>query len=147
MDKQETEVSRLMRAIVEGAPEVEDWNSWWAHHRATLEADLDSTRLLLFDLAPFAEAQRYLEERRLCFQWSDRYTWLDTPTVGSREARPCPHCGERALPILYGRPGAEASRDIEEGLAVMGGCYVRAGQPYWRCSVCRKEWPRLRPAK
>jgi hypothetical protein len=47
----------------------------------------------------------------------------------------CPWCGEAGIPVLFGRPGLEASEAAMEGRIVLAGCLVRGdgSDAQWQC--------------
>ena len=62
-----------------------------------------------------------------------------------RKPEKCPKCGSaKGLPILYGRPTAEAFKAAQEGEVILGGCLIQVGAPLWRCDECGHEWGKLR---
>ncbi|MGI5504181.1 macro domain-containing protein [Lentzea sp. CA-135723] len=47
----------------------------------------------------------------------------------------CPTCGEKAIPIVFGRPVPEAFPAADAGLIALGGCLVSGDgtDPHWQC--------------
>ena len=52
--------------------------------------------------------------------------------------RPCPQCGDRAIPIGYGLPGPQMIRAAERGEVHIGGCMP--GHTAWHCTACHQEF-------
>jgi hypothetical protein len=46
----------------------------------------------------------------------------------------------RILRIFYGLPTSEAMEIVRRREAVLGGCFVGAGQPDWECAHCGHRW-------
>ena len=47
---------------------------------------------------------------------------------------PCPKCGAKAVPIVYGFPGP-GLMEIH-----LGGCVVSEDMPWWHCKACGHEF-------
>ena len=41
----------------------------------------------------------------------------------------CPKCGEKMLDIIYGLPGEEAMKLVENKKAILGGCMTTGNDP------------------
>jgi hypothetical protein len=53
----------------------------------------------------------------------------------------CPKCGATDVRfILGGRPTGEGYNMIEQGIAVLGTCFVTPDKSDWRCVSCKNEW-------
>ena len=55
--------------------------------------------------------------------------------------RICPRCGStKVVPIVYGKPTAEADEEAERGEIVLGGCCFSTKFPDRHCHDCQHEW-------
>ncbi|MDX8056333.1 macro domain-containing protein [Lentzea sp. BCCO 10_0798] len=47
----------------------------------------------------------------------------------------CPTCGEKAIPLVFGRPVGEVAEAADAGLVALGGCFVTGDgtDPDWQC--------------
>lgn len=52
----------------------------------------------------------------------------------------CPKCGEKMLDIIYGLPGEEAMKLVENKKAILGGCMTTGNDPKYYCSKCKKSY-------
>lgn len=71
---------------------------------------------------------------------------MSTRRAGTRRKKValCPVCGStRVVPIAYGYPGSELTRDAEKGLMVLGGCCVSETNPTRTCRDCGHRWGHL----
>ena len=56
-------------------------------------------------------------------------------------ATTCPRCGSGdVLPIMYGMPGPEMTRDSLAGRVALGGCVLVPDAPDRLCQNCRHRW-------
>ena len=55
-------------------------------------------------------------------------------------ATPCPACGGRLVPIVYGLPSPEGFQAAERGEVALGGCTVTGDDPQLRCLTCGEEY-------
>ena len=51
---------------------------------------------------------------------------------------PCPKCGTKAVPIVYGLVGPSEAYDCGE--IHLGGCVVSDDGPGWHCNACGHEF-------
>jgi len=59
----------------------------------------------------------------------------------SRDQTPsplCPVCGEKGMPVVYGKPGKELIEKAKRGEVELGGCFMRS--EHWHCPACKKHW-------
>jgi hypothetical protein len=62
-------------------------------------------------------------------------------SVGVQAGRVCPECGqENSVPLLYGLPEANAFRQAEQGVVVLGGCVMPEDEPAFVCRACGLQW-------
>ena len=58
-----------------------------------------------------------------------------------RKAVNCPKCNSKnIIPIVYGYPSLELSKEAEKGQVHLGGCCVTDNDPEWYCKDCEREW-------
>jgi DNA-directed RNA polymerase subunit M/transcription elongation factor TFIIS len=55
----------------------------------------------------------------------------------------CPNCGaENTVFLFYGLPNFDEllMQDLDNGLIVLGGCTIFAGDPKFQCNECGYSW-------
>lgn len=57
-----------------------------------------------------------------------------------RETKLCPHCGQVAVPILYGMPAPSAMEAADRRELILGGCDYSPSNPTWGCYSCGSFW-------
>ncbi|GLZ11562.1 hypothetical protein Acsp04_17970 [Actinomadura sp. NBRC 104425] len=59
---------------------------------------------------------------------------------GEEERPPCPHCGGRLAPIMYGLPvfSEELDRALDAGEVMLGGCELDSYR--WGCPQCGERY-------
>ena len=63
---------------------------------------------------------------------------MTTPT---NKVTPCPKCkSKKTVPIVYGMPSLEMSKEEKAGRLILGGCVMNFDNPEWRCKKCEYEW-------
>jgi hypothetical protein len=78
-----------LKAVIEGAPDIEPWVKWFARNDEALQAALTRGEYLHLKLERIKAIPKILERFGVGFVSSDRYNWL-----GGKEGF-CRDCGAR----------------------------------------------------